>query len=130
MKKKYYLFKMNMKTLNIFSIFLMLLSLAIFLLIYREESFSVFKSVYEPFILIYIPYLVLHELFHSLAYVIYGAKFKNITYGAHIEKGVLCCLCKENINKRNILHSLLYPFVIIGVITLVVGIIINNPLMI
>ena len=130
MKKKYYLFKMNMKTLNIFSIFLMLLSLAIFLLIYREESFSVFKSVYEPFILIYIPYLVLHELLHSLAYVIYGAKFKNITYGVHIEKGVLCCLCKENINKRNILHSLLYPFAIIGVISLVVGIIINNPLLI
>lgn len=130
MKKKYYLFKMNMKVLNIFSIILMIISAGILLLIYKDNTFTVLKKVYEPFILIYIPYLVFHELLHSLAYVLYGANFKNITYGAHIEKGVLCCLCKQNINKRNILHSLLYPFVIIGVITLIVGIIINNPLLI
>jgi hypothetical protein len=79
---------------------------------------------------IYLPYLVLHELLHSLAYVIYGADFKNITYGVHLEKGILCCLCKQRINKRNILHSLLYPFIIIGVITLIIGILVNYPVLV
>ena len=119
MKKKYYLFKMNMKVLNIFSIILMIISAGILLLIYKDNTFTVLKKVYEPFILIYIPYLVFHELLHSLAYVLYGANFKNITYGAHIEKGVLCCLCKQNINKKNILFSLMYPFFFLGIVTLI-----------
>lgn len=130
MKKKYYLFKMNMNFLNIFSIVLIFLSIGVFYLIYQNDSFMVFNQVYGYFVIIYIPYLVFHELLHSLAYVLYGADFKNITYGAHLEKGVLCCLCKQNISKKNILHSLLYPFIFIGVITLIVGIIIDNPLLI
>ena len=128
--KKYYMFKMNMNFLNGFSILLLLLSCLIFYLIYKDKSLDTFISVYDGFILLYVPYLLLHELLHSLAYVIYGADFKNITYGVHLEKGVLCCLCKQNINKRNILYSLLYPFFFIGLITLIIGIIINNPLLI
>ena len=130
MKKKYYMFKMNMNFLNIFSIILLLISIGIFYLIYRNNSFLVFESIYVPLILIYIPYLVLHEVLHSLAYVIHGAEYKNITYGAHLEKGVLCCLCKQNINKRNILFSLMYPFVFIGVVTFIIGMILNIPLLI
>ena len=130
MKKKYYLFKMNMNFLNLFSIVLMFASFGIFYLIYRENTFGVFHSIYVPFILLYIPYLILHELFHSLGYVIYGANFKNITYGMHLEKGVLCCLCKQNIKKNNILYSLLFPFFFIGILTFIIGLIINSPLLI
>ena len=130
MKKKYYLFKMNMNFLNLFSIILMFVSFGIFYLIYKENTISVFHDIYIPFILLYIPYLILHELFHSLGYVIYGANFNNITYGMHLEKGVLCCLCKQNINKKNILYSLLYPFFFIGVLTFIIGLIISSPLLI
>ena len=69
-------------------------------------------------------------MLHSLAYVIYGADFKNITYGIHLEKGILCCLCKQRINKRNISHSLLYPFVIIGIITFIIGLLVNCPVLV
>ena len=69
-----------------------------------------------------IPYLVFHEILHSISY--------NITYGVHIEKGVLCCLCKQNISKRNILISLITPFMVIGVITYITGMILNNFLLI
>ena len=130
MKKKYYMFKMNMNFMNLVSIILIVLSLFVFYLIYGKSSFSVLRSIYNPLILLYLPYLIFHELLHSLAYVIYGADFKKITYGVHLEKGVLCCLCKQNITKKNILHSLLYPFVFIGIITLIIGIIINNPLLV
>ena len=118
---------MNTTFLNGFSLLLLVLSIFIFYLIYHENSLTVLNQNLDMVILVYVPYLILHELFHSLAYVIYGAEFKNITYGIHLERGVLCCLCKQNIDKRNILHSLLYPFFFIGVLTLIMGIILKIP---
>ena len=77
-----------------------------------------------------IPYLVLHEVLHSIAYVLLGADYKNITYGAHLEKGVLCCLCKQNITKTNILISLLTPFFFLGVVTYFLGVVLDSPILI
>lgn len=80
-------------------------------------------------ILLMVPYFILHELLHSLAYRIHGAKCKNITFGAFLEKGVLCCLCKQNISRRAILTSLLYPFVILGVIAYILGLVFHSKLL-
>ena len=129
-KKNYYLFKMNTLFLNGFSLLLIVLCSLLFILIYGNITIEVLRSSMNIIIVLYIPYLILHEQLHSLAYVIYGADFKNITFGAHLEKGVLCCLCKQRINKKNILHSLLYPFIIIGVLTLVIGLIVNYPVLV
>ena len=71
--------------------------------------------------------MLLHELLHSASYVLNGANFKNVIYGAMLEKGVLYCLCKENITKRNILVSLMTPLFIIGIITFVISIIFELP---
>ena len=130
MKKNYYIFKMNAAFLNAFSLVLLVICFVIFYLIYRNSNPVSLNGSIDFTILFYLPYLILHELLHSLAYVIHGAKFKNITYGAHLEKGVLCCLCKQNINKKNILFSLLYPFFFIGVLTLIIGIIFNIPVLV
>ena len=130
MKKNYYMFKMNTNFLNGFSFLLIIIVCFIYYLIYKDNSLDILNQNINIIMVIYLPYLVLHELLHSLAYVIYGADFKNITYGIHLEKGILCCLCKQNISKRNILHSLLYPFVFIGIITLIIGIIIDYPLLV
>ena len=129
-KKSYYLFKMNTLFLNGFSLILIVLCALFFMLIYGNKTIEVLQSSMGIIIVLYIPYLILHEQLHSLAYVIYGADFKNITFGAHLEKGVLCCLCKQRISKRNILHSLLYPFTIIGVITLIIGLVIDYPVLV
>ena len=130
MKKNYYLFKMNTGFLNGFSIVLLIMAAGIFYLIYGNDTIEVFKYNFGPVMLLYVPYLILHEILHSIAYVIYGADFKNITYGAHIETGVLCCLCKQNITKKNILFSLLYPFFFIGILTLVIGIVFDFPILV
>lgn len=129
-KKNYYLFKMDTRFLNWFSLVLILICFLIFYIIYGKNTIDLLYYNLNMVIILYLPYLVLHELLHSLGYVIYGADFKNITYGAHLEKGVLCCLCKQRISKRNILYSLLYPFFIIGIFTFILGIIINSPLLI
>lgn len=124
--KKYYLFKMNSFILNILSLIILAILVFILWLIKGNSLLVAFDGSIKMTILFMIPYFVLHEILHSLAYVLNGADFKNITYGIHLEKGVLCCLCKQKIKKSNILISLLYPFTIIGLITLVAGFCLNN----
>ncbi|CCY46650.1 uncharacterized protein BN793_00912 [Firmicutes bacterium CAG:822] len=127
-EKKYYIFEMNGVILQVISIIILIVM--IILTAYLSDGIFMTNKDLELIFLLIIPYLILHELLHSLAYVINGAKFKNITYGAHLEKGILCCLCKQNISKRNILISLLFPFVIIGVITYIIGTLTNNIVLI
>lgn len=130
-KKKYYIFKLNMTILNIFSF--ILLSLVIFLTIIINKEFFYVAVIYTfspnrlllTFILVFI-YLALHEILHSLAYYIYGAKYKNIVYGIELEKGIFYCLCKQNITKKNILNSLMYPLFYIGILTYIISIIIKS----
>lgn len=128
--KKYYLFEMSMGILNVVSLVLFALMVGITLVFYKVGIIHNWNYPIGLIFLLMIPYLILHELLHSFAYVLHGAKFKNVTYGAHLEKGVLCCLCKQNITKKNILISLIYPFVFIGIITYILGIVLDNTLLI
>lgn len=127
MKKKYYIFEMDMAWLQVISTILLIV--LVILTYYINPSFLSLNTFGIAFIIM-IPYMVLHELLHSLSYILNGAKFSNITYGMHLEKGILCCLCKQNISKRNILISLLTPFFMIGVITYIIGLITNNSVIV
>ncbi len=127
-KKKYYLFEMKGAPLNIISVILFL-----FFLILTEiliPSFEIGGDSLSISFLLLIFVFVFHEVLHSISYVICGADFKNITYGAHLEKGIFCCLCKQNISKKNILISLLTPFVVIGILTYFLGILFSNSVLI
>jgi len=124
--KKYYLFQMKMLPLNIISIVLFMLMIGITYLIDKEFLSGSFVTVYDSFgllLILMILFMVIHEILHSIAYSIYGGKFKNIIYGIQLEKGVFYCLCKQNINKLNILNSLFFPLFYIGVVTYVLGMI-------
>jgi len=129
--KKYYIFTLDMNFLNIFSFilffFVIILTLIIdkkFLIDSINYTFSTEKLLIT-FILVFL-YLILHELLHSIGYYLYGAKYKNIVYGIQLEKGIFYCLCKQNIKKKNILNSLMFPFFYIGIITYTISFIINN----
>lgn len=128
MKKKYYLFEMKNFPLQIISTVLLIV-MVLFTYLLCEDINGLDSGFALSFILM-IPYMILHEIVHSMSYVINGANFKNITYGVHLDKGILCCLCKQNISKRNILISLLSPFFVIGIITYIIGILIGNWLLI
>ena len=124
MKKKYYIYEININILNIISILLLvLMSLLSFILNKTLLIKSFIINDYFIFILGFVCYLIIHEILHSISYVTHGAKFKNIIYGMALEKGVLYCLCKENINKKNILISLMYPLFFIGILTYIVSLI-------
>lgn len=131
MKNKYYVYQMNLITLNISSIFLLLIVGLICLLIDKDFVINSIDYLFNGnntiyFFLYYFIYIILHELLHSLSYVLYGAKFNKIEYGMEIEKGILYCLCKQDISKKNILNSLFFPLFYIGIITLFISYIVNS----
>ena len=130
MKKKYYLYEMNLMVLNIISILLFFLIIMLTLFFYKIGVIHNWDYSIGIIFILMIPYLALHEILHSVAYVLHGADFKNITYGAHLELGLLCCLCKQNITKKNILVSLIYPLFFIGILTYIIGIVMDWPLLI
>lgn len=126
-KKKYYLFQLKTTELNVVSI--ILIALMYLITIALEIPFDLGKREFAITFAFMIPYFLLHEILHSVSYVLNGAEFKKVTYGAHLEKGVLCCLCKQNITRRNILCSLLFPFIFIGVVTYIIGALTNNSVL-
>ena len=46
--------------------------------------------------------------------------------GILLEKSICYCMCKQLISKKRILISLLMPLIFIGIITLIIGIFIND----
>lgn len=128
--KKAYVYKMNLVPANFLGlvVFILLLVLTSALNI---DLLSVFNDL--PFILtlvLLILYMLLHELLHGIGYRITGSKSNKIKYGVELEKGILYTLVLEEVPKKNILVSLQMPFVIIGIITYILGYILNIPLLI
>ena len=127
-KKKYYVYELDLLLLNILSIVFIII---VGFITIKLRGVIVLKAIFSPYLLpCLVGYLILHELLHSLGYVVHGAKFKYIYYGAAFEKGVLYCLCKQNITKKNIMFSLMYPLFFIGIVTYVIGLLINSGLLI
>ena len=131
-KNNTYLYEMDILYLNIIVIIFTLLLVPFTFWIMDLKGIDLVLSNFDIILLLIllIPYFILHEILHSIGYVIHGASFKNITFGMHLEKSILCCSCKQSINKKTILCSLLYPFIFIGIITFIIGIIFNLPILI
>lgn len=124
--KKYYTYTLNMTILNILAIILFIVVSLIVILIEHHDKYTINTPTLTLFILMVI-WLIIHEILHGIAFGLFKeVNKKNITFGMYLEKGVFYCMCKQNITKKVILTSLLFPFTIIGLITLIIGMIINN----
>ena len=126
--KKTYVYKMNLVTANILCI---LIVVVFGVLTYFLEMNVIDKNTiwFLTFILM-IGYLMLHEFLHGVGYFIGGTKRRNITYGIELEKGIFYAMAYSKLTKKNILISLQMPFMVIGVITYIIGIIFNIPLLV
>lgn len=130
MKKKYYVFELeatsfilNFMSIVIFIVFCLLTVLLVPSIINLDFNFALYMTSM-------ILYFIFHEVLHSIAYSIHGGDFKRIVYGVKLESGVLYCLCKQNISKKCILYATMYPLIFIGILTYIIGIIFNFPLLI
>lgn len=138
-EKKEYILEYDMIFANVLSILLLIMAIAITgviiilfklpnsFIIYIDDNSSLYFGI---FFIIMIFWMVLHEIIHGIAYQVMGAKSENIVFGAAIEKGVFYCKCKEYIDKKCIMFSLISPFILIGIVTYIIGFIIKSPLLI
>ncbi|MBE6158080.1 MAG: DUF3267 domain-containing protein [Firmicutes bacterium] len=126
--KRAYTYKLNLIAANIFSIVIFVLIMAFTFMIVGEISFV--GDNFALFMVIMFLYLILHEILHGIGYIIGGTKIKNTKYGICLEKGFLYAMVMQEINKKNILISLQMPFMVIGVITYVIGIIFHLDLLV
>ena len=126
MKKEYYVFKINLKVLNIFSLVILGGAFLVSFILFPSLTKFAFNSFWGhiPWLIVY---MMLHELFHALGYILYGADPKKITFGAELEKGVFYCLCKQDVSRKNILNASMFPLFWIGIVTYIVSIIFNLP---
>lgn len=123
--KKYYRYEIDTIVGSVASVILLIIfASTIFLFNFTFE----FKDI-AIFYIILMCYLALHELLHGIAYYLTGVNRKKITFGVALEKGVLYCLTKDDTTKKSILTSLLTPFTIIGIITYIISIIFNMPVL-
>lgn len=131
MKEKKYFYEMNSSYLNILSIVLFIFMIILTFLIITIFNLNISFNNYNMSIVYFLlfPYMIIHEILHSVGYVINGVNFKNISYGMHLEKGILCCSCKQEIKKKTILWSLIYPLLFIGIITYILGFILNSSIL-
>lgn len=128
MKKRYYLFKLNLTILNILSIIIFVFMLIISSIFFNFDFLNL-SSNWFGLLFWYLLYTFLHEILHAISYILNGAKFNKVTFGILLEKGILYCLCKQNISKKNILISSICPLFFIGFVTYIISIIYNLPLL-
>ena len=126
-KKKAYVYKFNLVLANILSIVIFALLMIFTVLI--GKSFSFGDCEFVVVLIAMFLYFMLHEILHGIGYIIGGAKPKNIKYGICLEKGILYAMSMQEISKKSILISLQMPFMVIGVITYLIGIIFNIELL-
>jgi len=126
-KKHAYIFKMNMVPANILSFIILVVSFVFASLLLGEPLLQDYNS----FVLIVciLGYFALHEFLHGVGYYLGGCKLKNIQFGICLEKGIFYAMAYQELSKKNILISLQMPFMVIGVITLIISIIFKLPLL-
>lgn len=136
-KEKLYIFDYNLIFINVLSVVILIITGYFTWCLIRLKGLDIRGFIDDLkvfnlfwYLLIMVAWLVTHEIIHGLFYIINGANKENITYGVALEKGIFYCKCGEFINKKNIILSVIAPFVIIGVITYVIGFVINSWLLI
>lgn len=132
--KRYYVFKINLTLLNVLNIVLLGVCSLFTWLVFPDmfkKMFSMFDDMHT--VLLFLPlmvfYLAFHEILHAIGYIVHGANPKKITFGMEMEKSVFYCLCKDEVKKKTILFSLMYPLFFIGIVTYVIGIIFKLPML-
>ena len=125
--KKAYVYKMRLVPANILAIIIFIVLMLVTSLVF-DISYSSFEIQLTAILMI--GWFVLHELLHGIGFYIGGVKRENIKYGVALEKGILYTLGLQEVTKKGILTSLQMPFTVIGLLTYVIGIIFNIPILV
>lgn len=127
-REKNYIYKLNILVMSVIAVIVFVVLVLIINHFIDILSFSNFElAILMPLVFIWI---IIHELIHGIGYYLAGVSSSKIVYGAKLEKGIFYCLCLGKTSKKGTLFSLILPFLVIGVFTLIIGIIFSNNLLI
>jgi len=115
---------MDMKKLNVFC-FVLFIPILVLIYFLGIGSYMNFTSL-----ILYFFWMFFHEFLHGIGFSFSRVNRKNIVYGANLEKGIFYCMCKELINKKGIMVSLMFPLILIGILTLIIGFVVDSPILI
>ena len=125
--KKAYIYKMRLVPANILAIIIFIVLMLVTSLVF-DIGYTSFEIQLSAILMIV--WFILHELLHGLGFYLGGVKRKNIKYGVALEKGILYTLGLQEVTKKGILTSLQMPFTVIGLLTYVIGIVFNIPILV
>ena len=127
--KRYYAYKIEMVGMTVT---LLIVGVAIFLpLVFLKRDIVIAAGQNSLFVIGLVFWFILHEIVHGLSYrMSKGITNQDISFGARLEKGVLFCICTKPISKGAVIRSLLAPFIMMSLVTLVIGIVLNLQLLI
>ena len=126
---KYFTYKLDLMVLNVLACVIIVLLTILTFVFTGNIDFIIDINLFS-FVLIFV-WLILHEILHGIGFLSLGkVKRKNVVFGAELEKGIFYCMCKEKISKLNILIALGLPIFLIGIVPYIIGICIDNNLLV
>lgn len=82
------------------------------------------------FILLYIVFIVLHEAFHLIGFMVFGrVPFKSLKYGVNLELGVAYATTEKPLSNHAMKKALLLPFWTTGVLPTLTGFYVNSTVL-
>ena len=123
---KYYTY--GMKTLEM-NLYCLLIYVALFVVCYGVVGFPLPAFDVTLFYL-FVVWMILHEIIHGISFA-YAKETdpKNVVFGMLLEKGIMYTMCKQRVGKKTIDHALMAPLFWIGIVTGVIAIIFDFPIL-
>ncbi|WOV87553.1 DUF3267 domain-containing protein [Sporosarcina oncorhynchi] len=108
-----------------------ILLLSALVLIKGEFSFTFTLWTFLSFIIGYVFLIVLHELFHLLGFRIFGkVPWKSMIVGVNLKMGIAYATTNKLMTNKAIRKALLLPFWTTGVVPAVLGLVLENGVLI
>ncbi|MBO7710857.1 MAG: DUF3267 domain-containing protein [Lachnospiraceae bacterium] len=105
---------------------LIIIGYGLFYLIHRRVEFSGFNI--WIFVIVFIALVVIHELIHGVCWSIFAPNhFKDIEFGIMKSSFTPYCTCTAPLKKGHYLFGTVMPFLVLGIIPMIVGAVIGNP---
>lgn len=116
----------------VLTIGLVILFIAIQYSCFKDFQFSFWQMIVGIilFFTLYIVFIVLHEAFHLIGFLIFGGvPFKSLKYGINLELGVAYATTDQPLPNHAMKKALLLPFWTTGVIPTLVGFYVNSTVL-
>ncbi len=121
----------NITAANIFAIVLLIplfvIGYGTYYLVYRQLEFTGFNPLI--FIIVFIILIVIHELIHGLTWSLFTPRrFRDIEFGITKPSMNPYCTCLVPLEKNHYLLGTAMPLIILGILPMIAGIVLRNPL--